>query len=116
MRKITFLITLRWGSKSGLGEPVLKCVDPASICVGSEVEIEWALITPANRKMPPERNHCFDMVGDGGTAGTISAEKGTAPEKLIGSRVEEGKARRTRPLFPYPEVAWYKDTGSIAAR
>jgi feruloyl esterase len=40
-------------------------------------------------------------------------EKGIAPEKVIGARVEEGKTTRTRPLCPYPEVATYKGSGSI---
>jgi feruloyl esterase len=40
-------------------------------------------------------------------------EKGTAPAKLIGARVEQGETKRTRPLCPYPEVARYKGTGSI---
>jgi hypothetical protein len=42
-------------------------------------------------------------------------EKGTAPAKLIGARVEDGETKRTRPLCPYPEVAKYKGSGSIDA-
>ena len=40
-------------------------------------------------------------------------EKGVAPEKLIGSHVEGGETKRTRPLCPYPQAARYKGTGSI---
>lgn len=42
-------------------------------------------------------------------------EKGKAPDKLIGSHVEEGVTKRTRPLCPYPEVAKYRGAGSIDA-
>jgi len=92
VRKIVFLISLTWGSKLGLAAPALKCADVASISFGSEVKIEWARITPPSRmspehcevrgtiwpenkfavKLPPEWNHGFYMVGNGGTAGTIS--------------------------------------------
>jgi pimeloyl-ACP methyl ester carboxylesterase len=40
-------------------------------------------------------------------------EEGTAPEKLIAElRDKNGKIVRTRPLFPYPQVAQYKGSGS----
>jgi len=32
---------------------------------------------------------------------------------MIGSRMEAGKAVRTRPLCPYPQIAKYKGSGSI---
>jgi len=40
-------------------------------------------------------------------------EEGTAPDKLLAVRGDRsGKVIRTRPLFPYPEVAKYKGSGS----
>jgi pimeloyl-ACP methyl ester carboxylesterase len=39
-------------------------------------------------------------------------ERGTRPEALIASRVEEGRVMRTRPLCPYPQTARYRGTGS----
>ena len=41
------------------------------------------------------------------------AEKGVAPEQIIGARVVDGKTVRTPPLCPYPQTAKYKGTGSI---
>jgi hypothetical protein len=35
-----------------------------------------------------------------------------APARIIASSFKEGKVLRTRPLWPYPQVATYKGTGS----
>jgi feruloyl esterase len=41
-------------------------------------------------------------------------EEGKAPDKLIAEkRDQSGTVIRTRPLFPYPEVAKYKGSGSV---
>jgi hypothetical protein len=41
-------------------------------------------------------------------------EEGRAPEKLIAEKRDAGgKVVRTRPLFPYPQVAKYKGSGSM---
>jgi feruloyl esterase len=39
-------------------------------------------------------------------------EQGKAPERVIASRLTNGKVDRTRPLCPYPQIAKYKGTGS----
>jgi feruloyl esterase len=40
-------------------------------------------------------------------------EEGQAPERLLGEmRDSAGKRIRTRPFFPYPQVAHYKGSGS----
>jgi feruloyl esterase len=40
-------------------------------------------------------------------------EEGRAPDRLVGElRDGAGKVVRTRPLFPYPQVAAYKGSGS----
>lgn len=39
-------------------------------------------------------------------------ERGEAPDRLIASRVVDGKVVRQRPLCPYPQRAVYKDSGS----
>lgn len=67
--------------------------------------------------MVPGMGHC------GGGEGTDNFDKvgtleqwvktGKAPDQIIASRVEAGKAVRTRPLCPYPQTAVYNGTGSI---
>ena len=39
-------------------------------------------------------------------------ERGTAPDRIVGSRVVNGAVDRTRPLCPYPQVAIYTGSGS----
>jgi feruloyl esterase len=39
-------------------------------------------------------------------------EEGKAPDKLMAERRDSGKVIRTRPLFPYPQIAKYKGTGN----
>ena len=39
-------------------------------------------------------------------------EKGTAPERMIASKVANNVTERTRPLCPYPQIARWKGTGS----
>ena len=39
-------------------------------------------------------------------------ERGTSPQALIASRIEQGRVVRTRPLCPYPQTARYRGTGS----
>lgn len=66
--------------------------------------------------MVPGMAHCHD--GDGPDQfDPINAleqwvEKGKAPDRIIASRIRDGKTDRTRPLCPYPQVATYKGTGS----
>ena len=66
--------------------------------------------------MIPGMNHCRG--GDGTDTfegiGALSqwVEKGTAPDQIVASHMTNGKADRTRPLCPYPQVAAYKGTGS----
>ncbi len=65
----------------------------------------------------PGMAHC------GGGTGTSSfdmlaaleqwVEKGAAPDSIPASRVANGKANRTRPLCPYPQIATYKGSGSV---
>jgi feruloyl esterase len=38
-------------------------------------------------------------------------EKSSAPDRLIASKKEGGKVVMSRPLFPYPECAFFKGTG-----
>jgi feruloyl esterase len=67
--------------------------------------------------MVPAMAHCgggegpndFDMV----SALEQWVEQGKAPEKIVASRIENGRTVRTRPLCPYPQAAKYKGTGSI---
>ena len=40
-------------------------------------------------------------------------EQGKTPEEIIAAHKTEGKTDRTRPLCPYPQVAYYKGAGSI---
>jgi hypothetical protein len=38
-------------------------------------------------------------------------ENGTAPERVVVSKMENGNPVMTRPVFPYPEKAVYDGTG-----
>jgi feruloyl esterase len=68
--------------------------------------------------MVPGMAHC------GGGEGTASfdmlttleqwVEDGKAPDRILASRVKDGKVDRTRPLCPYPQLATYKGTGDTA--
>jgi feruloyl esterase len=66
--------------------------------------------------MVPGMDHCsggdgpdrFDAVG----ALEQWRENKKAPDQIIASRIRNGKADRTRPLCPYPQVAVYRGTGS----
>jgi feruloyl esterase len=65
----------------------------------------------------PGMHHCgggpgpnqFDML----TALEQWVEKGLTPERIVASRVVDGKTVRTRPLCAHPQVARYRGTGSI---
>lgn len=67
--------------------------------------------------MVPGMFHCRGGVGvstfDPVTPLAQWVEKGTAPDRILGSRVVDDKVLRTRPLCPYPQVAKYKGSGSI---
>jgi len=66
--------------------------------------------------MMPGMTHCAG--GDGPssfdplTALEQWVELGKAPEQITASHMTNGKADRTRPLCPYPQVATYKGSGS----
>jgi len=66
--------------------------------------------------MVPGMGHCGG--GDGTTTfDMLSAleqwvEKGKAPDQIPASRIVDGRADRTRPLCPYPQVASYKGSGN----
>jgi feruloyl esterase len=65
----------------------------------------------------PGMHHCgggagpnqFDMIA----ALEQWVEKGLTPERLVASRVVDGKTVRTRPLCPHPQVVRYTGFGSI---
>jgi len=69
--------------------------------------------------MVPGMGHCsggegpntFDMM----TALEPWVERGSAPERIVASRITAGKVERTRPLCAYPQTARYSGTGSIDA-
>ncbi|NOT64202.1 MAG: tannase/feruloyl esterase family alpha/beta hydrolase [Acidobacteria bacterium] len=65
--------------------------------------------------MVPGMFHCQGGVGcssfDKLTPVMQWVEKSTAPDRLIGSRIVNGKTDRTRPLCPYPQVAKYNGSG-----
>jgi feruloyl esterase len=66
--------------------------------------------------MVPGMNHCsggpgtdnFDML----TALENWVEHGVAPARIVAAHLTSGKADRTRPLCPYPQVAVYTGSGS----
>jgi feruloyl esterase len=67
----------------------------------------------------PGMHHCsggpgpnrFDML----TALEQWVENGLTPERIVASRIVDGKTVRTRPLCPHPQVARYRGSGSIDA-
>jgi feruloyl esterase len=67
--------------------------------------------------MAPGMDHCGGGAGpnafDSLSAMEQWVENGKAPEQLVASHGAPGKADRTRPLCPYPQVARYKGSGSI---
>ena len=66
--------------------------------------------------MVPGMDHCeggegpdqFDKVGI--LEQWVESDK--APDRIVASRIRNGKVDRTRPLCPYPRTAKYKGTGS----
>lgn len=66
--------------------------------------------------MVPGMDHCGDGEGpnefDPVRAVEHWVEQGKGPERILASRLTDGKVERTRPLCPYPQVAKYKGTGS----
>jgi len=67
--------------------------------------------------MVPGMFHCGGGIGasvfDAFTPMVKWVERSVPPDQMIGSRMEAGKAVRTRPLCPYPQIAKYKGSGSI---
>jgi feruloyl esterase len=80
--------------------------------VGAERIEEWARLFLA-----PGMGHCGG--GDGlNVFDPVAAlerwvEYGEAPGTIIASQLTNGKADRTRPLCPYPQIAKYRGTGNI---
>ena len=67
--------------------------------------------------MVPGMGHCSGGEGpnDFDKIGALEAwvEQGKTPDQIVAAHNTGGKADRTRPLCPYPQVARYKGTGSI---
>ena len=67
--------------------------------------------------MAPGMYHCGGGPGPNAfdTLSPLSqwVEQGKAPDSLLATKTDAGKAVRTRPLCPYPQVAKYKGSGSI---
>jgi feruloyl esterase len=66
--------------------------------------------------MAPGMNHCGTGAGpDAFDAVSVIeqwVEQGKAPDRIIASRMTRGKADRTRPLCPYPQIAKYNGSGN----
>ncbi|HXW06158.1 MAG TPA: tannase/feruloyl esterase family alpha/beta hydrolase [Vicinamibacterales bacterium] len=67
--------------------------------------------------MMPGVFHCAGGVGpdrfDAITTLAQWVEQGVAPDRIVASKVVDGKTTRTRPLCPYPQVAKHSGSGSI---
>jgi len=66
--------------------------------------------------LAPGVDHGFRGAGPT-PVGTMDAiirwvEEGKAPDELMAEKRDSGKVIRTRPLFPYPQIAKYKGSGS----
>jgi len=103
---------------AGWVDPILPAEDVVEYYEGATKTMGGAAkTTPFFRLfMAPGMGHCAG--GPGPTAFDMMpaleqwVEKGLAPEKVVASRVTNGKVERTRPLCPYPQVARWKGTGS----
>ena len=67
--------------------------------------------------MQPGVFHCGGGVGAGSFEPLLVVmdwvEQGKSPDRILGSRIMNGKTVRTRPLCPYPQTAKYNGSGSI---
>lgn len=67
--------------------------------------------------MIPGMFHCAGGVGcdraDWFTPLVEWVEKGTAPQAIAGSRIQQGTTVMTRPHCPYPQIPKYKGTGDV---
>jgi feruloyl esterase len=67
--------------------------------------------------MMPGMLHCTGGAGpdrvDWNAVLDTWVEKGSAPDRVVATKVTAGKVTRSRPLCPYPMHAVYKGTGSI---
>jgi feruloyl esterase len=67
--------------------------------------------------MVPGMGHCAGGEGpdtfDKMTVMEQWVEQGKAPDSIIASHQTDGKADRSRPLCPYPQIARYKGSGSV---
>lgn len=61
-----------------------------------------------NRGAPPVMDADHDLL----MALDRWVESGTAPDRIVASRVSGGAVERTRPLCPYPKKAVYRGSGS----
>jgi feruloyl esterase len=78
---------------------------------GAAKTAEWVRLF-----MVPGMGHCGGGEGPN-TFDTVAAleqwvEQGKAPDRIVASRVTNGKVERTRPLCPYPQVAVHTGSGS----
>ena len=78
-----------------------------------------SLDAPYRLFMAPGMAHCGGGEGPNSfdALGALEAwvEHGQVPDRLVASRVVDGKPERTRPLCPYPLVAEYKGSGGTDA-
>jgi feruloyl esterase len=96
---------------SALG--TLRYVEEATRMAGGQAAADRFLRT----YFVPGMHHCsggpgvdrFDML----TQLEQWVERGTAPTRVVASRVVEGAVVRSRPLCPHPQAAAYSGTGSI---
>ena len=73
--------------------------------------LRLALVEPldklADRDLPgPDRVDWYSVIDSW-------VEQGTAPERVVATKMESGKVTRSRPLCAYPLRAVYKGSGSI---
>jgi feruloyl esterase len=67
--------------------------------------------------MAPGMGHCGG--GEGPNTFDVLApleqwrEQGKAPSEIVASKMADGRVERTRPLCPFPQIAYYKGSGSI---
>jgi len=101
-----------WSDPNFSAQPTIDYYESLRAVAGAERIAEWARLFLA-----PGMGHCGG--GNGPNAFDPLAaleqwvEQGRAPGSIIATSMTDGKADRTRPLCPYPQVAKYNGTGSI---
>jgi feruloyl esterase len=110
-RKGKLLMYFGWADQSLNAQMGVDYYESAVAKMGPGTESYFRLF------MQPGVFHCGGGVGPGTFEPLLVvvdwAESDKAPDRIVASRILNGKTVRTRPLCPYPQTAKYQGSGSI---